>query len=117
MRFPHSNCKLIDFKLNLEIGRCLCGKDNKKVADIANAFSKPVLEGMKKFGEEAQKILGDIEAGLKMAIKLGTWVIPGLGPAAKTALKALDALLPPGQIQTGNKKVPLQNLKVLGYYH
>ena len=94
-------------------GKCLCGDANKQVADIATAFSKPVMEGIKKFGEEAQKILGDVEAALKMAIKLGTWLIPGLGPAAKAALKGLDAALPPGEIQTGNKKAD-EVLKIMG---
>ena len=76
-------------------------------------FAKPVLEGLRIFGEEMQKILVDVEAGLKMVVKLGTWVIPGLGPAAKGAMKALDAALPPAEIKTGDKKAD-QILSVLG---
>ena len=85
-------------------GKCMCGDAMKQTAAIGNAFAAPVLEGMKKFGQAAQKILGNVEAALKMAIKIGSWVIPGLGPEVKAAMKALDAALPPGKIATGDVK-------------
>ena len=76
----------------------------KQTAAIGNAFAKPVLEGMKKFGEAAQKIMGNLEAALKLVVKIGSWAIPGLGPEVKIAMKALDAALPPGKIATGDVK-------------
>ena len=94
-------------------GRCLCGETNKQAYEFTNFFVGVTAEGLRRWGEEATKILGDVEAALKMAIKLGTWLIPGIGPEVSTALKGLDALLPPGEIQTGNPKAD-EALKILG---
>ena len=38
--------------------KCLCGKKNEKIANVAKGFSKPVLEGMAIVGKAAEKVLG-----------------------------------------------------------
>jgi hypothetical protein len=85
----------------------------KGLHDIGNAFAAPVLEGIKKFAEAAQKIVNGAEAALKMVIKLGSWFIPGMPAVAKAAMKALDAALPPGELKTGNDKAD-KALAILG---
>ena len=38
--------------------QCLCGDKNKKIANVATGFAKPVMEGIAIVGKEAEKILG-----------------------------------------------------------
>ena len=72
-------------------GKCLCGAADAKITGITNAFAKPIFQGLKAAGEEMQKVFGNLVFGIKTALKLASWAIPGLG---KTASKALDAAIP-----------------------
>ena len=79
--------------------KCYCGKDNAPIAAVENAFAEPVLKGMAKVGQELQKVVGGLEFAVKMALHLGSWLIPGLG---KSVAKALDQAIPLDK--TGNAK-------------
>jgi hypothetical protein len=80
-------------------GKCLCGDANAGVAKITNAIAKPIAEGLKKAGAEIQKVVGGLEFAVKMALKISSWAIPGLG---KAAVKALSDAIP--LTGTGDKK-------------
>ena len=83
-------------------GKCLCGKDNDVVAKPAQAFTGTIAEGLQAAGPILNAVNGGMIEGVRMAMKLGSWLIPGLPAAAKATMKALDKAWPPASF--GNEK-------------
>jgi len=79
-------------------GVCKCGEADKTIQSTTKFFSKPIAEGMVEAGKVIQKVAGGVTFAIKMALKLGSWAIPGVG---KQVAKLLDKAIP--LVETGNK--------------
>jgi hypothetical protein len=62
-------------------------------------MAETTLKGVAEAGKEIQKVVGGLEMGIKLALQMGSWFIPGL---SKAAAKALSAAIPFDG--TGNQK-------------